>query len=170
MFRTRIFNVKRAQTNGVPFDWASDYEVAVVYITTMWSEFEGPEEDEISIQGTIAKNGFLSYCVRFKAKLAAWSRSVSMLRYTNIRHAENPSLSRILMLHTRRMKLSLSSLLRRNSSALSLKSPNPTPAVIPRTTPPLKFDCAVIDIWGRKPSLFTLNRIKFFATSRETRK
>ncbi|XP_050441312.1 uncharacterized protein LOC126846145 isoform X1 [Adelges cooleyi] len=49
--------------NNVPFVWAPEYEVAIVYITSTWSEiatFNSSAED------TIAKEAFLSYCVRFK--------------------------------------------------------------------------------------------------------
>ncbi|VVC34147.1 Hypothetical protein CINCED_3A021840 [Cinara cedri] len=63
-------------TNGVPFEWASNYEVAVVYITTMWSEFEYTGTEESTVRGAVAKNGFLNYCVRFKNKLAVWSKSL----------------------------------------------------------------------------------------------
>jgi len=65
-------------TNGLPFDWASDYEVAVVYVTSMWSEIADarPESSSPEEHTVIAQLGFLSYCVRFKTELAAWSESL----------------------------------------------------------------------------------------------
>lgn len=64
--------------NDVPFGWSSDYEVAVVYITSAWTEF-GDVRSSAAPLGIIAENGFLNYCVRFKTKLAAWTKSVSIL-------------------------------------------------------------------------------------------
>lgn len=61
--------------NGVPFDWSSDYEVAVVYITSAWTEFGDVRSSDAPL-GIIAENGFLNYCVRFKTKLAAWAKSL----------------------------------------------------------------------------------------------
>jgi len=64
-----------SSTNNVPFGWSSDYEVAVVYITSAWIEF-GDVRSSAAPQGIIAENGFLNYCVRFKTKLAAWAKSL----------------------------------------------------------------------------------------------
>lgn len=63
--------------NDVPFDWSSDYEVAVVYITSAWTELADVRSSDSPL-GIIAENGFLNYCVRFKTKLAAWAKSVSI--------------------------------------------------------------------------------------------
>lgn len=65
----------------MPFGWASDYEVAVVYITSMWSEIADVPAQSSSDRSMIARLGFLSYCVRFKSELAAWSESVSIIYY-----------------------------------------------------------------------------------------
>lgn len=62
----------------MPFDWSSDYEIAVVYITSMWSELGTEDPADSALMGIIAKNGYLSYCVRFKMELAAWAQSVSI--------------------------------------------------------------------------------------------
>ncbi|XP_015369422.1 PREDICTED: uncharacterized protein LOC107165610 [Diuraphis noxia] len=64
-----------SSTNEVPFEWASDYEVAVVYITSAWTEF-GDVRSSDALLGIIAENGFLNYCVRFKIELAAWAKSL----------------------------------------------------------------------------------------------
>lgn len=64
------------QANHVPFVWSSDYEVAIVYITSMWLEMDNTEQSSVA-WGLIAKNGFLSYCVRFKNRLATFAKSVS---------------------------------------------------------------------------------------------
>lgn len=64
-----------SSTNNVPFGWSSDYEVAVVYITSTWTEF-GDVRSSAAPLGIIAENGFLNYCVRFKTKLAAWAKSL----------------------------------------------------------------------------------------------
>ncbi|XP_025193912.1 uncharacterized protein LOC112593633 [Melanaphis sacchari] len=61
--------------NNVPFDWSSDYEIAVVYITSAWTEF-GDVHSTAAPLGIIAENGFLNYCVRFKTKLADWVKSL----------------------------------------------------------------------------------------------
>jgi hypothetical protein len=52
--------------------------VAIVYITSAWTEF-GEVRSSAAPLGIIAENGFLNYCVRFKTKLAAWAKSVSIL-------------------------------------------------------------------------------------------
>ncbi|XP_016658726.1 uncharacterized protein LOC103307644 [Acyrthosiphon pisum] len=64
-----------SSTNDVPFDWSSDYEMAVVYITSAWTEFGDVRSPDAPL-GIIAENGFLNYCVRFKTKLAAWAKSL----------------------------------------------------------------------------------------------
>lgn len=66
----------QVQTNRVPFVWSSDYEVAIVYITSMWLEMDNTGEPPVA-WGLIAKDGFLSYCVRFKNRLATFDNSVS---------------------------------------------------------------------------------------------
>ncbi|XP_025425231.1 uncharacterized protein LOC112694084 [Sipha flava] len=72
-----------SSTNDVPFDWSSDYEVAVVYITSMWSELISGDPEHSTLQGIIAKNGYLSYCVRFKMQLAAWAQSLQGKHYVS---------------------------------------------------------------------------------------
>ncbi|XP_050441328.1 uncharacterized protein LOC126846145 isoform X3 [Adelges cooleyi] len=60
--------------NNVPFVWAPEYEVAIVYITSTWSEiatFNSSAED------TIAKEAFLSYCVRFKNNMFNFMKKVN---------------------------------------------------------------------------------------------
>ncbi|XP_060835212.1 uncharacterized protein LOC132918124 [Rhopalosiphum padi] len=64
-----------SSTNNIPFGWSSDYEVAIVYITSAWTEF-GEVRSSAAPLGIIAENGFLNYCVRFKTKLAAWAKSL----------------------------------------------------------------------------------------------
>lgn len=64
-----------SSTNNVPFNWSSDYEVAVVYITSAWTEFGDVRSSDAPL-GIVAENGFLNYCVRFKTKLAAWAKSL----------------------------------------------------------------------------------------------
>uniref|UniRef100_A0A2S2NTA1 Uncharacterized protein n=1 Tax=Schizaphis graminum TaxID=13262 RepID=A0A2S2NTA1_SCHGA len=72
---TSLVGDTMSSTNNVPFGWSSDYEVAIVYITSAWTEF-GDARSSAAPLGIIAENGFLSYCVRFKTKLAAWAKSL----------------------------------------------------------------------------------------------
>lgn len=49
----------------------------MVYITSMWSELESGVPERSALLGVIAKNGYLSYCVRFKMQLNSLVSSVS---------------------------------------------------------------------------------------------
>ncbi|XP_050436306.1 uncharacterized protein LOC126843045 [Adelges cooleyi] len=53
-------------TNNLPFAWANEYEIAIVYVTGRWSEISVPDK---AAQGTIAKKGYLSYSGKIKTIL-----------------------------------------------------------------------------------------------------
>lgn len=55
-------------------------------MTTMWSEFDDPED---SVQGIVAMDGYLTYCVRFKIELGKLAESVSIQRFRNNRNRIN---------------------------------------------------------------------------------
>ncbi|KAL5240164.1 hypothetical protein ACI65C_007574 [Semiaphis heraclei] len=79
-----------SSTNDVPFEWSSDYEVAVVYITSTWTEFGDVRSSDAPL-GIIAENGFLNYCLQdrpdvsetVKKAVSSWYRAIDTLSRDN---------------------------------------------------------------------------------------